>query len=77
MIQQPNTMLATKNTGRKMDGLVYQCKKQKMKIQNKLPFCELAHSSNNLKAMASGEPNEVHKRVMRTLSHVVGSNGWA
>ena len=70
-------MLATKNTGRKMDGSVYQCKKQKTKVQNEVPFSEPARSSDNSKAMESGEPNEVHKRVTWTLNHVVGSNGWA
>ena len=54
MIQKPNITLTAKNTGRWM-VLSTSASNKKTKVQNEVPFPKLAHSSNNLKAVASGK----------------------
>ena len=47
-------------------------------VQKEMPFPELAHSSNNSKAMARGKsPTKSAKDLHRHSNYVVGSNEWA
>ena len=78
MIEKPNIMLATKNTGRLMVNSDYHCKKQKRKMRNEVPFLELVCSSNNLKTIASEKsPTKSTKDLHGHSNHIVGSNEWA
>ena len=60
-------MLTAKNTGRWM-VLSISARNKKTRVQNKVPFPKLAHSSNNLKAMASGKSlTRVQKTYTQTF----------
>ena len=51
---------------------------KKTKVQNKVPFPELVHSSNNSKAIARGKsPTKSTIDLHRYSNRVVGSNEWA
>ena len=70
-----NITLATSYEHRKMDGFVYQCKKQKTKVWNEVSCSELACRSNNLKAMASEKrPKKSAKDLRRLSNYVINSN---
>ena len=72
MIQKPNTMLATKNSGRWM-VLSTNVRNEKAKVWNEVPFPELASSSNDSKAMVSRKsPTKSTKDLQRHSDRVVG-----